>query len=436
MPGVAVEIAVIALLVLLNGALAMSELAVVSARKSRLQDLRDRGSRGAAVALILAENPNRFLATVQIGITMVGIISGAYGGVTIGEKLGAALARYPWLGPHAETVGVATVVVAITLASLIIGELVPKRIGLRYADSIAANVAIPMSVLATIGAPAVWLLSVCTDGVLRLLGLASGAPAGVSDEEIRLLVREGTEAGVFEETEQEIIEGALGLDRRRVAGLMTPRQKMVWLDISAPEEESIRAVLSTAFSRYPVCDGSPDKVLGFVNAREMLSLLADQQPVVLRDLVRKAAFIPETATALEALEAFQESGAKVAFVVDEYGVVGGMLTLADVLEVLVGDDVGGEGGNTPKIVQRDADSFFVDGLMPVAEFEAHFGVPVGDHGHRQYHTIAGLAMQQLGAIPSAGDTFEWEGLSFEVVDMDGHRVDKVIVTRPPQDQMD
>lgn len=414
----------------------MSELAIVSARKSRLQELRDRGSRGAAAALTLAENPNRFLATVQIGITMVGIVSGAYGGVTIGEELGAVLSDHPWLGEHGEAVGVSSVIVLITFASLIVGELVPKRIALRYGETIAATVAIPMAGLATMSAPVVWLLSVCTDGLLRLLRMGSDAPSAVTDEEVRLLVREGTQAGVFEAAEQDMIEGVLGLDRQRVGEIMTPRGRMVWLDVNAPQDVVEDAIRSTGFSRIPVCEGTADHVRGFVKAREVLELLADHRPVAMETLLQKAPFLPESATALEALRAFRNTRTKMAFVVDEYGGVGGLISLTDVLEDLVGEEVMAESDSDGGIVQRDENSFLVDGMLPITVFAEEFELPIDEDSPPQYHTLAGLVLQQIGAIPQAGATFDWSGLHFEVVDMDGHRVDKVIVTRLPRDEMD
>ncbi|NLF66880.1 MAG: HlyC/CorC family transporter, partial [Chloroflexi bacterium] len=337
MSGVATEIAIVLLLILLNGLFAMAEIAVVSARRVRLQQMAIGGDRGAQVALQMAQSPNRFLSTVQVGITLVGIFAGAYGGARIAEPLAETLAEVSWLAPYAEGISLFIVVGAITFLSVVIGELVPKRIGLNSAERIAARVARPMQTLSVLATPVVRTLSLATEGVLNLLGIESSTEEEVSEEEIRVLVEQSARAGIIEEAEREMVESVFRLNDRPLEAMMTPRPEIVWLDVNAPEEENRRIIMEAEHSRFPVCDGSLDRVLGVVRAKDLLSDCIGGRPLDLQGAMIEPLYFPETMRTLRALEPFKQSGSHLAFVVDEYGGIDGLITLIDILEAIVGD---------------------------------------------------------------------------------------------------
>jgi len=433
MSGVATEIAIVLLLILLNGLFAMAEIAVVSARRVRLQQMAIGGDRGAQVALQMAQSPNRFLSTVQVGITLVGIFAGAYGGARIAEPLAETLAEVSWLAPYAEGISLFIVVGAITFLSVVIGELVPKRIGLNSAERIAARVARPMQTLSVLATPVVRTLSLATEGVLNLLGIESSTEEEVSEEEIRVLVEQSARAGIIEEAEREMVESVFRLNDRPLEAMMTPRPEIVWLDVNAPEEENRRIIMEAEHSRFPVCDGSLDRVLGVVRAKDLLSDCIGGRPLDLQGAMIEPLYFPETMRTLRALEPFKQSGSHLAFVVDEYGGIDGLITLIDILEAIVGDIPTEEEIVEPPVLQREDGSWLIDGLLTLDEFEALFPVKrFPEEG--VYQTMGGFVVYMIGKLPVTGDTFEWGGFRFEVVDMDGHRVDKLLLTELPEDE--
>jgi putative hemolysin len=422
------EILIIFLLLVANGIFAMSEIAIVSARKARLQQLADAGNAQARAALELATNPNRFLATVQIGITLVGILAGAFGGATIAEEIAARLSVVPFLAPYGETIGVGVVVLGITYFSLIIGELVPKRLALNNAERIASAVAAPMQALSTITAPAVRLLSISTDIVIRLLRVKPSAEPSITPEEIKVLIEQGTESGVFEEVEQDMIESVLRLDKRRVGAFMTPRTQIVWFDLEDTLEDIRRKIVSSQHSRFPVVKDSLDNVLGIVRTKDLLAQSLASQSLELRALLRPPLFIPESMSALKVLELFKQKGTHIALVTDEYGGIQGMVTHNDILEAIVGYIPSAGEPTEPQATRRDDGSWLLDGLLHIDKLKDIFDLEkLPDEEHGNYQTVGGFVMSQVRSIPTVGQRFKWGKLWFEVVDMDGHRVDKVLV---------
>lgn len=429
MSAVSFEILFILLLLVANGVFAMSEIAVVSSRKARLQQLAEAGNDGARAALQLANEPNRFLPTIQIGITLVGIFAGAFGGATIAEQLGARLDTIPQIAPYGEAVGLAVVVLSITYLSLIIGELVPKRLALNSPERIASLIAKPMHTLSRIASPVVHLLSASTAAALKIMRVRPSTEQPITEEEIKVLIEQGTQAGVFEEAEQDMVESVFRLGDRRVSRLMTTRLDIVWLDVNDSLENIRRKINENRFSRFPVCEGSLDNVFGVVKARDLLSRSLAGEPLDLKACMRPPLFVPESRTALHLLEMFKASRTHIALVIDEYGALEGLVTINDVMEAIVGDiPLAGEKAET-YAVKREDGSWLLDGLLSIEDFREIYPVgklPGEDRG--DFHTLAGFVMLRLGRIPTAADHFEWKGLRFEVVDMDGNRVDKVLVT--------
>lgn len=423
------EFSIIVLLILLNGLFSMSETAIVSARKARLQQMADEGNDRARTALGLANNPNGFLATVQIGITLIGILTGVFGGATITRELAAALRNVPALAPYSSAIAGLVVVTLLTYFTLIIGELAPKRLALNNPERVASTVAGPMSILSLLTWPVVRLLGVSTDFVLRLLRVKPSSEPLVTAEEIMVMVEQGTEVGLFERSEQDLIERVLALDERRIDSFMTPRGKIVALDIVSTTDEVRRKLLESQHSRFPVIDGDLDHVLGVVRAKDILSQNLSGHPFDLGELVRPALFLPEITTALQALERFKQASTHVALVLDEFGSIQGMITHNDVLEAIVGYDPSQEAPEEPRIVLREDGSWLVDGLTAIEVFKdaLHLDALPEDAG-RRYQTVGGLVMSEVAGVPSTGQRFTWRALRFEVVDMDGRRVDKVLVT--------
>lgn len=432
---VTIEILLIILLIAGNGLLAMSELAVVSSRKVRLQHLVDRGDPRARVALKLANEPNQFLSTVQIGITLVGILAGAFGGATIAEQLAISLENIPLLAPYSEAIGVAVVVLAITYFSLVFGELLPKRLALSNPERIASILARPMRFLSIIAAPAVRILSFSTDSVLRIAGIKPSTEIPVTEDEIRMLIRQGTAVGVFEETEEDLIKNVFRLGDRRVSALMTPRHEIVWLDIDDIPELNQRRVAESGQSRFPVCQGSIDKIVGVVRATDLLAQLVNGKPLEIGVAMRQPLVIPESMRALKALELFRKTGRHLALIVDEHGGIEGLITHHDILAAIVGDiPLVGEPVEL-QIQQREDGSWLIDGTLLIDEFREMFRLkrlPSEEDGI--YQTLGGFIMSYLGRVPSVGEHFEWNRLRFEVVDMDGRRIDKVLVSTPKKPQ--
>jgi magnesium and cobalt exporter, CNNM family len=428
MSSVALQIAVILLLILLNGLFAMSETALVSSRKARLRQRAEEGDGGARAALELAEEPNRFLSTVQIGISLIGVLAGAFGGATLAEPLAGALRSVPALAPYAGPVAFGAVVVAITYLSLILGELVPKRLALNGAEGVASRVSGPMRLISVITAPAVWFLSASTEAVLWLLRARSAPESPVSEQEVEILMEEGARAGVFEEEERDLVRRALRLDDRPVRELMTPRPKVAWLDADDPPEETQRRVAESRHSYFPVARGDLDDLLGIASVKDAWARQASGQPADLVASVRPSPLVPEGAPATDALEAFKRSGLPMALLIDERGHIEGLVTLTDVLEALVGEVPDEDGPAEEAIVRREDGSWLVDGLLGADELKERLGLSgLPREEEAGYQTVGGMVMDALGRVPEEGDRFEWEGHSFEVVDMDGRRVDKVLV---------
>jgi putative hemolysin len=429
MSSVMLQIAIIVLLILLNGFFAMSETALVSSRKARLRQRAQEGDRGARTALELADAPNRFLSTVQIGISLIGVLAGAFGGATLAEPLADDLRAVPLLAPYAGPVAFGAVVVAITYLSLIIGELVPKRLALNGAEAVASRVSGPMRLVSVITAPAVWFLSTSTEAVLGLLRARSAPESPVSEQEVEILMEEGARAGVFEEEERDLVRRALRLDDRPVRELMTPRPKVSWLDADDSDEEVLRRAREAGHSYFPVARGDLDDLRGIASVKDAWGREASGQPADLLDSLRSPPLVSEGAPATEALEAFKRSSLPVALVIDERGHIEGLVTLTDVLEALVGE-VPDEGGpDEGRIVRREDGSWLVDGLLAADELKEHLGLSgLPREEGADYQTVGGMVMDALGRVPEEGDSFGWEGYSFEVVDMDERRVDKVLAS--------
>jgi putative hemolysin len=428
MERLALEILVLVLLVVLNGVFAMAEIAIVSARPALLEQRAIEGETAAAAALELYRSPGHFLSTVQVGITSIGIVAGAFGGTTLGANLGTMFEGSSLLAPYSRALGVGLVVVAATYLSLIIGELVPKRIALSNPERIAAAIARPMKRLATLARPVVRFLSGSTNLVLTVLGVELGQRQPVTEDEIRVLLRRGAEAGTFEREEQELVERVFRVADRRLRSILTPRPEIVWLDLDAPGEENHARMIASRHARFPVCRSSLDNVVGVVRSKELLAQALAEGSISVERAMRKPTFVPENMPALEVLETFKQTRMHFALVMDEYGGLEGLVTTNDILDALVGElPEMGERGDY-RAVERDDGTWLVDGAYPTEDFKEQFGIrslPQDDRGI--YDTLGGFLMLLLERIPREGDQVEWDRIQFEVVDMDGLRVDKVLL---------
>lgn len=421
------EILIVVVLTVINGVLAMSELAVVSSRPARLKVLSDQGSRGAATAQRLADNPGRFLSTVQIGITLVGVLSGAFSGATLGTRLADWLRDEQGLSSAvADGVGVGTVVVAITYLSLIIGELVPKQIALRDPERVAARVAPVMALLAKIGSPLVWLLDVSGKTVLALLGQKGEPEEKVTEEEVRTIIAEAETAGVLERDEREMISGVMRLADRSARALMTPRREVEHLDLADSPEEIKAQLRATRRSRLPVQDGEADAIIGVVTVKDMFDAFADGDGRELRSMVQQIPVVLDTTGALDVLRAIRASPVHMALVFDEYGHFEGIITSSDVLEAITGA-FQEEEDSEPALVTRADGSYLVAGWMQVDEFSHELGIHVPRDA--DYQTVAGFVLAEMNRLPNVGESFEKGHWRFEVVDLDGRRIDKILVSR-------
>ena len=429
MSSVLVEFLLVLLLLVLNGVFAMSEIAVVSARKARLQQRAEQGSASARRALELANDPGRFLATVQVGITLVGILAGAFGGATLAEHVAVWLVNAGVSVKTSEPLSLGLVVLGITYLSLVVGELVPKRVGLNHPETIAAAVAGPMRLLSRIGSPLVTLLTWSTEGVVRLLRIRAPTDPPVTEAEISGLLEQGTRAGVFEEEEQELVERVFWLADQRVASVMIPRVDVVWIDAADAPDAQRRVMLSHPYQHFPVCEGSLDRVLGIVSVRDLWAAAAEGHPAEVNAHVRPAKVVPATAPALQVLQEMREAGEHLAVVVDEYGGTDGLVTLLNLMEEIVGDVRLGGAPADPEIVRREDGSYLVDGSVLMDEIREVLDLDERRAEDRQdYRTLGGFVFTRLGRVPRAGDRFESDGFTVEVVDMDRNRVDKVLVT--------
>jgi putative hemolysin len=428
MSSISVEILIILVLIFANGVFSMSEMAIVSARKVRLQQLANQGNLNARAALELAESPNHFLSIVQVGITLINILNGVFGGATIAQRLEGYVKLVPFLAGYSQPIAFSLVVLLITYFSLIVGELVPKRLALNNPERIAATVAVPMRALAALASPVVFLLSASTETVLRILGITPSDEPQVTEEEIKILIEQGTEAGTFEEAEQDMVERVFRLGDRPVTAFMTPRPDIVCLDLEDPAEENRQKMADSAYSRYPVCQAGLDNVLGIIPVTDLLARSLRNEPLDLTLELRQPVFVPESTRGLKVLELFKQTVTHMALVVDEYGVIQGLVTLNDIMSEIVGDVPAGPGQEEPQAVQREDGSWLVDGMLPVEEFLELFGLEELENEERgNYQTLGGFIITHLGRIPAAADHFEWDGIRFEVMDMDGNRVDKVLI---------
>ncbi len=425
-------IGIVFLLILLNGFFAMAEMAIISARKARLQQAAESGRAGARVALDLKQDAGRFLSTVQIGVTAIGVLASVLGGATLADALDHwLLDEGGWAARYATTISYVVVVVLISYFTLILGELVPKRIALSRPEAIASSMSRLLSLLSRLARPVEWFLVKSSNLVLRLLPIRPVEPAPVTDEEITIMMREGIAAGDFERTETAIVQMALRLDNRAVGGMMTPRTQIEWLDLGDPADKNRRKIMAGDYSRFPVVEGDPPQVLGIVEVTKLLSAALAGQPFDLRAALRPPAYLPSSVTALRALEIFKASGEPMALVVDEFGELEGLVTLHDVLTALVGDIASSEGPAGASLVRREDGSWLVDGMMPIDAVKDAIGLAiVPGEGRGDFHTLGGFVMARLHRIPRVGDKTGVSGYRFQVVEMDGRRVDRVLVIPP------
>ena len=423
------DVALLVFLILVNALFAMSEMALSASRKARLQVMLEAGESGAEAAIQLHDNPTKFLSTVQIGITSIGVLNGIVGDAAFSGPLSAWLQTLlPMSHRAADISATAMVVFIITVLSIIFGELVPKRIGQMYPETVAGMMSRPMLFLSTAVRPLVVVLAACTEGILRLLGIRGGPSRSVTEEEIAASLEEGLDAGVIEAQEHQMVRNVFRLDDRQIGSMMIPRAEISWIDVHASAAEVLQLVSDEEHSRYPVCRGGLDDVIGVVAARSLLRPMAETSGFTLTEHLQPPVFVPETLSGMELLEQFRTAGAELVFVVDEYGAVQGVITVRDVLEAITGEF------STPTdedawAVQRVDGSWLVDGLIPVPELKDRLNLkelPEEDRG--RYNTLAGMIMLLLGRLPHTTDSVEWGGWRFEVVDLDGKRVDKVLAS--------
>ncbi|MBN1147212.1 MAG: HlyC/CorC family transporter [Anaerolineales bacterium] len=423
-----IQLVFILALIVVNGLFAMSEIAILSSRKMRLQRSAEAGQRGARAALELADSPGPFLSTVQIGITLVGILAGAVGEASFAEEIKAYLAALGLPEAYGQLISVAVVVLGIAYLSLVIGELAPKRAALIDPERIAARVAPPMKLLSRLAAPLVWVLNVSTNFVLRALGIRASGEPPVTEEEVKYLVDQGTELGVFEPIEDQIVDQAFRLSDQRVISLIVPRSEIVWLDVDDPAEVIFMKVRDVEYSQFPVAKDDLDHLLGYIKAVDLFSQCWKRGALEISNAICSPLFVPEKLHVYEALERLREAGAEIAFILDEFGGVEGMVTLRDILEALIGG-LSDDRQRGKLILQREDGSWLVDGMTPAQDFREWFklgSLPGEEQGY--FQTLAGFILNYLGRIPQEGDELSWAGLRFEVLDMDGRRVDKVLVT--------
>jgi putative hemolysin len=427
------EVLILFGLIVLNGLFAMSEIALVTARRARLQKLADEGDRSAAMAMSLGEDPNRFLSTIQIGITSIGILNGIVGEAAFAEPFADWLETIGVNQPWSNYAATALVVVIVTYISIVVGELVPKRLGQFNPESIARIVAPPMNLLAIASTPFVRLLSASTELLLGALGSTRRTGPSVTEEEIHAMLAEGSQSGVIEQSEHAMVRNVFRLDDRQISSLMVPRPDIVWLDTTDSIEENLAKVAGTVHSRFPVCEGGLQEVLGFVHTKQLLAHSLTGKPINLRDGLEPTLFVPETLTGMELLENFRSSNTRIALVVDEFGEIQGLITLQDLLEAITGE-FGTPDESTSWAVQRDDGSWLLDGLIPIPELKDCLRLrSVPDEERARYQALSGMLMLLLGRLPRTGDTVEWENWRFEIVDMDGKRIDKVLASSLPSD---
>lgn len=428
------DILIILVLILLNGVFAMSELALVSAKRMRLERRAEEGSRGARAAIALADNPSHFLSTVQVGITLIGIFTGAFGEASLVQRLRPQIEAIGVLAPYSYEIALFIVVLGITFVSIILGELVPKRIAMRHPETMATLIAPPLNMLSVIMSPFVKVLSLTTEAIVRLLGIHDAKEDAPTEEDIAGMFKEGTDAGLFEKTEYDIVSRALRLDDRHLKALMTPRVDLVMIDLDAERRDILELISCHTYSRFPVYRGDRAQILGYIKVRDLLAQSVRHgslEAVNIEHAVSETLFVPETVSAMVLLELFKKNRAELALIVDEYGDIQGMVTLSDVMSALVGDvTVIGE-ENDPDAVQRQDGSWLLDGGVDLDRFRdlMNTSVRFPDEGTGAYHTLAGFVLYQFGYIPKASEYFDWDSYRIEVVDMDGNRIDRLMVSQ-------
>ncbi len=413
----------------MNGIFAMSEIALISSRKTRLQHWAEEGRTGAARALKMANDPSHFLSTVQVGITLIGVLNGAIGESAIADKLNAYIAQVPELALYSRSISVALMVLIVTYFSLIVGELVPKRLAMRNPEPIASFFSGPMQVLSVIAFPLIKLLSVSTEIALKLFGRSKLKEPSITEEEIQVLMEQGTEEGVFDRSEHELVSNIFSLDDKVIASIMTPRKDIFMLDLDDSFEHNREKLMHSPYSRFPLCRGGFDQILGIVRAKDILNSQFQGEPIDLPNIAKPPLYVLSNISLMHFLEECKKTRMHFALVVDEYGEVEGLVTLNDVMEAIVGDIGSADLVEEPLMVQREDGSWLIDGMLPVDKFIDLFEVDgLLDEAKGNFHTVGGFVMTQIGHVPTASDWFEWEGLRIEVVDMDKNRVDKLLVS--------
>ena len=429
MSEIGIDALIFALLVLANGVFNVSEVALIGARKSRLQEWASKGNRKAKTALELVSAPKRLLLTLQIGITLVGILAGAFGTTTLVKPLSTTIASIKTAEPYSQTIALGLVVLGITYLLLVMGPLVPKRLAMRYPDTIAAVLALPVCWFSKMLSPLAALLTISSDAVCRLFGKTQAREPSVTEEQIKTLVQQGTEAGVFEESEQDMMEAVLRLGDKTARSLITPRTKIAWIDLGDSIQQIREKIIQSGHSRFPVATETLDNVAGIVQAKDLLAMSLAGKALDLKALIQEPLFVPRTISILALLESFKKSSKHIALVVDEYGGIEGLLTHHDILEAIAGDMPFGARPSDPKAVQRHDGSWLLDGMLSVDEFKEIFNLEsLPGEKKDAYQTLGGFVFTQMGRVPSVAENFEWNDLRFEVVDMDGKRIDKVLVT--------
>lgn len=424
-----ISIVIIVVLIVVNGIFSMSELAVVSSRKGKLQKMYNDGKKHAKTAIDLMENPNQFLSTIQIGITLIGILTGAFGGATLSDPLNAIISPYI---PYSEIVSTIVVVIITTYLSLVVGELVPKRVALNNPENIAVKVAKWMKLLSKASGPFVVILSKSTNGLLRLMGISHEENNAITEEEIELMIEEGRVEGTIEKEEEDIIKRVFKLDDQKVDMIMTPRNEIVWIDLEDTPEENQNKIIESKRSIFPVASGELDDFIGVVQAKDILSVLFKKEDLEIEDIIKDPLVVPENLEALELVKQFKENKEYVhmSLVVDEFGSLTGLITLNDLLEGIVGDIPGIDETDDPIAIKRNDDSWLIDGRYQIDRFKELFDFDgeFPDEKEDNFTTIAGFILSYCGKIPTDGETFKWDRFCFEIMDMDGHQIDKILVT--------
>lgn len=424
-----ISIVIIVVLIVVNGIFSMSELAVVSSRKGKLQKMYNDGKKHAKTAIDLMENPNQFLSTIQIGITLIGILTGAFGGATLSDPLNAIISPYI---PYSEIISTIVVVIITTYLSLVVGELVPKRVALNNPENIAVKVAKWMKLLSKASGPFVVILSKSTNGLLRLMGISHEENNAITEEEIELMIEEGRVEGTIEKEEEDIIKRVFKLDDQKVDMIMTPRNEIVWIDLEDTPEENQNKIIESKRSIFPVASGELDDFIGVVQAKDILSVLFKKEDLEIEDIIKDPLVVPENLEALELVKQFKENKEYVhmSLVVDEFGSLTGLITLNDLLEGIVGDIPGIDETDDPIAIKRNDDSWLIDGRYQIDRFKELFDFDgeFPDEKEDNFTTIAGFILSYCGKIPTDGETFKWDRFCFEIMDMDGHQIDKILVT--------